>query len=223
MLALGAGIHAGCSIDDRVLTDEDLGSGGSGGAGRCGVANGNACETCLYDACCDQVRACDPGSACIEYLDCAEGCAGDQACLNGCAASSPSGFGDALALGVCSQAECPVCGGDRSEAFDSCDPNGFGACQSAGDCGALESGALENLDVVACSECDDLTTTACATCLSDQTGLSEPCSSCVAEWLSCAVVNCVLECEVAADSAACSECLSVAGCTTQLGTCGFAR
>ncbi len=220
---LGASLYAGCSVDDRVLSDEDLGSSGSGGGAgrRCPVSGDNACERCLYASCCEEVGECGPGSACALYLACADGCAGEMACLNRCAAESPAGFGDALALGVCSQSQCSVCSGEGGEAFESCDPNGFGACQSVGDCSALEDGALESLDVEACPECDDLGAPACASCLSSQTGLSEPCSGCVADWLSCAVVNCVLECQVAADSTACSECLAVAGCNTQLDTCGF--
>jgi hypothetical protein len=131
------------------------------------------------------------------------------------------GFGDALALGVCGQSQCPACNGDEGQAVGSCDPNGFGACQSPADCAALDNGALESLDVAACPACDDLAAPACAMCLSYQTGLSERCSSCVADWVSCAVVNCVLECQVAADPIACDECVAASGCNTQLGTCGF--
>ena len=219
-----AAIHAGCSLDDRVLTEAPSGSGGSGGGGggRCQLGSDNPCEECLATYCCDEASACGAGSACIVYLNCAEACAGDQNCLNRCAANSPAGFGDALALGVCSQTQCPVCGGvERGEAFETCDPNGFGSCQSSADCSALSSGALESLDVATCPACEELGAPECASCLSAQTGLSVACSGCVAEWLSCAVVNCVLECEVAADSVACSDCLALAGCTTQLGSCGF--
>jgi len=187
---------------------------------RCGAPGDNACEQCLYDACCDETRACAPDSACERYLNCAASCSGESTCLEGCAAASPTGFGDALALSVCMQSQCPVCSGER-DTFEGCDPNGFGACQSASDCSALDSGALESLDVSTCPACEDLAAPTCAACLSDQTGLSAACSGCVADWLSCAVVSCFLECQVAADSAACSECLNVAGCNTQLDTCGF--
>ncbi len=224
-LGLGVWVGGGCGIDNRVLTSEDLPSGGAGrrGASDCDAEPADACEACIYASCCEQAEACGAGSACLTYLRCAEACAGDAACENRCATASPSGFGDALALGLCSQTECAACTGEAA-AFDSCDPNGGGACQSVNDCSALNAGALEELDTVACSACDaDLLARGCSECLSTQTGLSQACSSCVAEWMACAVVNCLLPCDVGTDPEECQACLMSMGCTAQLGVCAFAR
>lgn len=220
-LALVALLHGGCSIDDRVLRERSASGGSSGGGGRCDGPTSNACEACLFESCCSEAQACGEGSECLDYLGCAESCAGDQACVAQCGDESPRGLLDALDLGVCSQRQCPACAAQRDAAFDGCNPSGAGACESAEDCSALEAGAFENLDVGACPDCEELTSSNCVRCLSERTGLSEDCSECVAEWLSCAVVNCLLECEIAADEMACQQCLNLAGCTTELGSCGF--
>jgi len=231
LLLLGGGAlaYTGCSVDDRVLTDADLGAAGaSGGAGMggavdCSATPANACEACLYTSCCDEAQACGAGSTCASYFRCADDCDGDVTCENQCAAGSPAGFGDAVALGVCSQTNCEACSGRQAAAVESCDPNGGGACQSEADCATLADGALTDVDTVACAGCDvNLLDPSCAECLSGQTGLSEPCSACVAEWLACAVESCLSPCDVAGDPVGCQSCLESRGCNTRLGSCGFA-
>jgi hypothetical protein len=227
VLLLGAGAltYAGCSVDDRVLTNDGRGAAGGAGAGGavdCSAQPVNTCEACLYASCCDEAEACGEGSACAVYFRCADACAGDVACENQCAASSPAGFGDAVALGVCSQTNCEACTGRQAAAVESCDPSGGGACQSEADCATLGAGALEDIDTVACAACDiDLLAPACAECLSGQTGLSEPCSACFAEWLACAVESCLSACDAGGDPVTCQSCLADRGCNTRLGSCGF--
>jgi hypothetical protein len=221
VLAAGA-----CAIDERKLSDVDLrsmgGTAGSGGqSAQCPVQGANACETCLFASCCSEARACAAGSSCVDYLQCAAACSGAETCLNTCATNSPTGFGDAVALGVCSQTKCSVCSG--APAFEGCDESGTGACENAADCGALRADALANLDVESCDACDaNLLEPGCARCLSQASGLSETCSSCVASWLSCAVRRCASACQASAGQNVCEQCLTNAGCNAQLAGCGFA-
>ncbi len=228
LLGFGALAASACAVDDRQLSDVDLrGSGGMAGSGgqalECDAEGANACETCLSADCCTEARACVAGSRCVEYLQCAAACNSDEPCLNACAADSPTGFGSALALGVCSQTKCAVCSGG-SPPFEACDETGTGSCENAGDCGALRSNALAELDVAGCAACDpDLLAPACARCLSAASGLSVSCSSCVASWLSCAVRSCAYACQGSAGQDACEPCLTNAGCNAELAACGFTR
>jgi hypothetical protein len=224
-VALAAALVAGaCGLDDRTLSDAKL-LDSSAGATRpiqCGSPGDNACETCLYDECCEQAQACGLGSSCASYLGCVESCSADDVCTSRCAADYPTGFGDAVALSVCARSRCTICSGQA--ATESCDPTGPGACQSSADCDALEAGALEDLELALCPACEEaLRSVTCQRCLSQQTGLSAGCSSCVASWLSCAVDNCLLYCQGGSDPESCSACMTDAGCTGQLASCGFAE
>jgi len=218
---LTAALLAGaCGLDDRTLSDAPLLDSGGGTTRQlvCGSPGDNACDTCLYDACCEQARACGPGSSCASYFSCAESCNSDEACKNRCAADYPSGFGDAVALSVCAGSSCTICLGPAT----SCDPTGPGACQSSADCAVLEAGALNDLADVNCPACEqDLLGAACQRCLAQQTGLSAGCSSCVASWLSCAVDQCSVPCQRGSNPEGCWSCLSDAGCTGQFASCGF--
>jgi hypothetical protein len=223
-LGLLAALVAGaCRLDDRTLSDAKLLASGGGHLRQieCGSSGDNACETCLYDACCEQAQDCALGSSCASYYSCVAGCNSDEACSNRCAADYPSGVGDAVALSVCAGSRCTICSGQAPP--QSCDPTGPGACQSSADCAALEAGALGDLELAACPPCEEgLLGAVCQRCLAQQSGLSAGCSSCVASWLSCAIDNCLLPCQGGGNPQACSSCMSDAGCTRQLASCGFA-
>jgi hypothetical protein len=217
------GLAGACRLDDRTLTDTKLNGSMQvePGGGQCPNSGDTACETCIYQQCCDELQACGPGSACERYLTCVTECNTDQACANGCVASSPMGVGAAVELGVCASGGCSACSGPTA-ATTNCDPSGPGVCQTPLDCAALDSGALEDLDLSACAACDsDLVSAACESCLADQTGLSLSCSGCITEWLACAVDNCLLVCQGDADPDACELCMSGSGCSQQLMSCGF--
>jgi hypothetical protein len=220
---LGVALIAGaCRLDDRTLTGRELVGAGDPGAEQCPAAGDNSCETCLYQQCCDELQACGPGSPCARYLTCVTNCNDNETCIDACAANSPAGVGGAVALSVCAGSRCTVCSGQSATA--TCDPMGPGACQSPEDCDALEAGALQEVDVTGCPACDTLLVgAACERCLSAQTGLSPSCSSCVTEWLSCAVDNCLLPCQASTAPDACELCMSEAGCTDQLSSCGFSN
>ena len=220
-VAAAAWLAGGCSLDDRTLTEpRQLDSGGDPPPLECGAQGDNACETCLYDACCEQARACGLGSPCARYFDCVAGCNSEQDCKDACGVQYPSGFGDAVALSVCASSRCSVCSGQG--AAQTCDPTGPGACQSALDCAAIESGALQDLDLSGCPACnDDLHGSVCQSCLSQQSGLSSGCSACVLSALSCTVDYCLVPCQGGSDPSACERCMSSAGCIEQLASCGF--
>ena len=208
---------AACRLDDRVLSE---GPSLPNGAIGCGMRGSTACETCLYRDCCEQAQVCREGSECVTYLTCFEGCAGVASCRSACAVSYPSGFGDAAALGLCAQSECVACS-DQAR-FEACEPTGAGACESTNDCTALEQGVLQELDAANCPDCrDDVLGQACQRCLAVETGLSGPCTSCIAQSISCLTDYCLLACQPDAD-AGCDQCLSSAGCTSQLAACAFA-
>ena len=169
----GAALAAGaCQLDDRELSSEGLTGGAPGGNDECPGVGESACETCLYQECCAEVQDCASGSPCARYLTCATNCAGDELCVSDCGDTYPAGFVNAVSFSVCASGRCSVCSGQP--ATDGCAPGGAGACQSVDDCSVLESGALEDLDVVsACPACgDDLLGDPCERCLSEQTGLS---------------------------------------------------
>jgi len=220
-IAAAAWLAGGCSLDDRTLSEpRQLDSGGNPPTLECGTPGDNACETCLYDACCEQARVCGLGSPCAMYFDCVAGCNSDQLCKDSCGVQYPSGFGDAVALSACASSRCSVCSGLGSS--QTCDPTGPGACQSALDCAALERGALQDLELSACPECnDDLHGSACRSCVSQQSGLSNGCSACVISALSCTVDDCLLPCQGGSDPNACERCITDAGCIQQLASCGF--
>lgn len=230
VLRLALVVVGGCALDDRTLSSVDLeASGGSAGSAgefglrQCNSQGDSACETCLYANCCLEARACGPNSRCVDYLQCATACSGDATCLNACASDSPIGFGAAAALGVCSQTQCSVCSG-ADVAFEGCAPDGSGACENVGDCSALAQGAFEALNVASCEACAmNLLGPVCARCLSNNSGLSEPCSSCMASWVACAVGSCSYVCDINPDAPACGQCVADAGCKTQLASCGFTR
>jgi hypothetical protein len=98
---------AACGLDDRVLTEAPGPPGSDGTA--CGAQGSTACETCLYRECCEQAQVCGEGSACATYLTCVAGCSRNQSCVDACAVSYPSGFGDAVALSLCARTECETC------------------------------------------------------------------------------------------------------------------
>jgi len=207
-----------CRLDDRVLSEapDPLASGVTA----CGAQGSTACETCLYRDCCEQAQACGEGSSCVTYLTCIANCAGVEPCVDACATNYPSGFGDAVALSLCAQTECPACS-NQVRTFDSCDPTGSGACESSNDCAALERGVWQELDIASCPACrDDVLGELCQRCLAAQTGLSEPCSSCMAQSISCLADYCLLSCQ--SEGSACDQCLDDARCTTQLAACAFA-
>jgi len=207
-----------CRLDDRVLSEAPGPPGG--GATSCGAQGSTACETCLYRDCCEQAQACGEGSQCVSYLTCVSGCAGVAACVDACGTNSPSGYGDAVALSVCAQSECLACSRQTS-AFDSCDATGSGACESSNDCARLQEGVLQSLNDDSCPECaDDVLGQPCQRCLAAQTGLSGPCSSCMAQSLACLTDYCLLVCQ--SEEGDCDRCMSDAGCTTQLAACAFA-
>jgi len=209
---------AACRLDDRVLSE---GPGPGSGITACGAQGSTACETCLFQDCCEQAQVCGEGSSCVTYLTCVAGCAGVDRCVDTCAVNYPSGFGDAVALSLCAQTECPACS-NQARTFDSCDPTGSGACESTNDCTLLEQGVLQSLNAASCPDCsDDVLGQLCQRCLAAQTGLSGPCSSCMAQSISCLSDYCLLACQP--DGAGdCDLCLSDAGCTTQLAACAFA-
>lgn len=213
-------VVAACRLDDRTLTSENLDTSGELYGGVCGSSGANACQTCLYDRCCEQTQSCAAGSPCARYLSCVTGCNSEQACIDGCGIDEPTGFGDAVALSVCAGAQCTMC--SEQTPARGCDPQGAGACQNADDCAALEAGALEALDVAVCPACDsDVLGAACQRCLADASGLSAGCSSCVAGWLSCIFDNCLLSCQDGANVEDCQRCTNGAGCTRELVACGF--
>ncbi|HWO12693.1 MAG TPA: hypothetical protein VNN80_24515 [Polyangiaceae bacterium] len=216
--ALLAALAAGaCQLDDRTLTGSHLLD-----SRECPATGANDCETCLFAQCCDEVLTCGAGSDCARYLECVTNCNSAESCIDNCAVALPSGFGDALSLYVCSGAHCTACSGQP--AAPTCDPGGPGQCQSTDDCDAFAAGALEDLRLVDCSTCEaNLQSTECKSCLSRQTGLSEGCSSCVSDWLSCTVDNCLASCQGSADPDACERCMSSAGCTPQFESCGFSN
>jgi len=56
------------------------------------------------------------------------------------------------------------------------------------------------------------------TCLSDNTGLSQECSRCFAELVTCFISNCAAECAEQPPTAACGECVD-ANCNADYATC----
>src|SRR6187455_1855941 len=81
-LALIAGA---CSLDERTLSDAKLlDSTEHEDPIECGSTGETACATCLYAECCEQAQACDLGSSCSSYLECAGSCNSDQTCIDTC-------------------------------------------------------------------------------------------------------------------------------------------
>jgi hypothetical protein len=209
---------AACGLDERVLTAPPSPPGS--GVTSCGEQGSTACETCLYRDCCEQAQVCGEGSSCATYLTCVAGCGSVERCVDACAINSPSGFGDAVALSTCARTQCSACF-SQAPAIDSCDPTGSGACDSSNDCALLEQGVLRSLDVASCPECTgDVVGQSCQRCLAGQTGLSGPCSSCMAQLSSCLTDYCLLSCQPEA-AGGCDQCLLEAGCTPQLAACAF--
>jgi hypothetical protein len=144
-----------------------------------------------------------------------------ERCIDACGVNYPTGYGDAVALSVCAQSECLACS-TQVRTFDTCDPTGSGACESANDCAALQAGVLQNLNSASCPDCtDDVLGQACQRCLAAQTGLSGACSSCMAQSIDCLADYCLLSCQGGA-SPDCDQCSNNARCTTQLAACAFA-
>lgn len=213
-------VAGGCRLDDRTLTGRELDGSNELYGGACGSAGANACQTCLYDRCCEQTQSCAAGSPCARYLTCVTGCNDEQACIDGCGIDEPTGFGDAVSLSVCANAQCTMCS-DQAPA-QGCDPLGDGACQNEDDCFELEAGALASLDVASCPACDaDPLGADCERCLASSSGLSAACSGCVGLWLSCIFDNCLLSCQDDANVEGCQRCTTNSGCTRVFVECGF--
>jgi hypothetical protein len=213
--ALGWG-H-GCSIDGRELSGEDLVSGSE-----CPSVGANACQTCLFEDCCSESLACREGSDCLDYLGCVERCSGDVACATNCRQEYPRGLAAAGNLEGCGRSECATECAQAGAAPSACNTQGSGTCENPADCAALASEGWAELGEDACPACGMLDGAGCAACLSEQTGLSFGCASCVSDWLFCAAFGCYQQCGEGADEAECSRCLASAEqCNSRFASCGF--
>ena len=57
-------------------------------------------------SCLDEVTDCGDGTHCADFLDCAEACGTDQACVDGCATEHPEGLSDYRDLYFCQCDDC---------------------------------------------------------------------------------------------------------------------
>ncbi len=96
---------------DIVHVESNTGGGGGDGSGSGDTcpgfdSNGSACENCGEAACCTEIVACQPGTACDDYYNCAYACNGASACLSSCQSQYPSGASAFQTFSSCIQGSC---------------------------------------------------------------------------------------------------------------------
>lgn len=75
-----------------------------------GIANVDACASCVADKCDDAKKACALGSECSVFLACAYGCA-DASCVAACGDAHSTGRASAMELASCTLTSCrSACG-----------------------------------------------------------------------------------------------------------------
>ena len=94
------------------------GEGGTGGGYDCGDLQfeGQVCQDCMQQACCQELSNCTSGSECFALRSCFDSCGQDTSCKDACLAKHPAGAEDVTALDDCHQSQCdnhcngwPVC------------------------------------------------------------------------------------------------------------------
>ncbi|MSP26037.1 MAG: hypothetical protein EXR75_12930 [Myxococcales bacterium] len=82
--------------------------GGQGGSGQGGGPPGN-CQNCVSQNCGAEFQKCQGDKACGAFLQCAQGCKGDQKCVADCGTKNPSDATKALL--TCASTKCAMeCG-----------------------------------------------------------------------------------------------------------------
>jgi len=187
---------------------------------------------------------CDSHADCVSNL-CIEGMADGLVCSVPCAKSCPDGWSCVIDPEVyqgkfcsthcipdCTGKECGSdgCGGScgicpmEHSCFDGvCMEGPSGSCMNDADLGIImemAEGLFDKLPMCA-MECMDMPESDCATpCVQEQTGLSQDCAQCYAEFGTCTMTNCFPACMESFGTPQCGECLEEAGCDTDLQVCG---
>jgi hypothetical protein len=116
---------------DMTTTTTSSGTGGmgQGGAGQGGAGGGptcpglgDDCTNCTAAQCQDTYCACFNNPACVAIVQCIQGCAGDDACVQDCLTQNSDGASDAILLGDCTaescDVECPGAGPDLPPCYE---------------------------------------------------------------------------------------------------------
>jgi len=73
------------------------------------LRDGTSCGECLALSCCTPFAACVEDPSCASLSTCAEACAGDSACFQGCERAHPGGVLLYLSLLSCTLGSCTSC------------------------------------------------------------------------------------------------------------------
>jgi hypothetical protein len=111
------------------------------------------CNQCMLDNCCDQLSACDTGTACGALFDCLNQCmAGDTACQNNCTTAQMAGLADAQALIMCYDNSCKgtaACGVKVCDSGFIVPDQGCGDCLTTNCCDSWKACAMD----MTCAQC----------------------------------------------------------------------
>lgn len=177
--ALTAGVLSGCGDDGG--TSDTSGTGGArasstaststassstgdggGSVASCGPVVGlppsEACTTCSWAHCCDEVAACSSAPTCSGFASCIQPCGDDAACIDACAVLNWGDSPQSLDLYAC---QLEHCGAECGVAERRCDllfaPPNAGDRDGCQDCLAStcceEHQAISDPEVVAFGQC----------------------------------------------------------------------